>query len=198
MSKGEDTGQHIVRGGLREASRIGLTHLTIGGLAAALDMSKSGLYAHFRSKENLQLAILDFAAEHFRQTVILPALAEPAGLPRVRAIVERWMGWAGHADYALPGGCVFAAAATELDDAPDGPVRDRLAGYHATFHDVLHRIHRSAVAAGDLADTDSADFAHELYALMLGYHFAARLARDPEAAARTWRAVERLLTSLRP
>lgn len=199
MSKGDETNLHILRGGLREASRIGLTHLTIGGLAAALDLSKSGLYAHVGSKEQLQLDILDYAAEHFRRTVVLPALAEPAGLPRIRTLVERWMGWSGgDAEYALPGGCVFAAAATELDDAPDGPVRDRLASYHATFRDALARIHRSAVRAGDLADTDDAEFAHTVYALMLGHHFARRMMRDPDAAAHTARALDRLLDSLHP
>jgi AcrR family transcriptional regulator len=187
-----------VRGGLHEASRIGLTHLTIGGLASALDMSKSGLYAHFRSKENLQLAILDFAAEHFRQSVILPTLQQPAGLPRIHTLIERWIGWDGDAEYALPGGCVFAAAANELDDAPDGPVRDRLAGYHEAFQNAIRRVHRSAVSAGALADTDSAEFAHELYSLMLGHHFAHRMMRDPEAAARTRRAADRLLASLHP
>ena len=198
VGKGEETSQHILRGGLIEASRVGLTHLTIGGLAGSLAMSKSGLYAHFRSKENLQLAILDQAAEHFRVTVVLPALAQPAGLPRLRTLIERWMGWDGEADYALPGGCVFVAAANELDDAPDGPVRDRLAEYHEAFQDVLRRVHRAAVQAGDLADSDDADFAHELYSLMLGHHFAHRMTRDPEAAARTWRAVDRLLSSLHP
>ncbi|WP_432559918.1 TetR/AcrR family transcriptional regulator [Granulicoccus sp. GXG6511] len=197
MSKGEETQQQIVRGGLREASRIGLTHLTIGGLAAALDLSKSGLYAHFGSKENLQLAILDHAAEHFKNTVVLPSLKEPAGLPRIRTLVERWVGWDGEAEYALPGGCVFVAAANELDDAPDGPMRDRLVSLHTTFQETIERVHRSAVTAGDLIPSDSTDFAHELYSLMLGHHFAHRMTRDPEAAARTRRAVDRLLAALR-
>lgn len=198
MSKGAQTSQHIVRGGLREASRVGLTHVTIGGLAAAIDMSKSGLYAHFGSKENLQLAILDFAAEHFREHVILPALSEPAGLTRIRALVARWMGWDGDADFALPGGCVFVSAASELDDAPDGAVRDRVADYHDQFLDVIRRVHRSAVTVGELADTDSDEFAHDLYSLMLGHHFAHRMMREPQAAVRTWRAVDRLLATLSP
>lgn len=199
MGKGEETALHILQGGLREASRIGLTHLTIGGLATALEMSKSGLYAHFGSKEKLQLDILDFAADHFRRVVVLPALAEPAGEPRIRTLVERWMGWSsGDAEYALPGGCVFAAAASELDDAPDGPVRDRLAGYHAAFQEVLARVHRSAVEAGALIDGDSAEFAHTLYALMLGHHFARRMMRNPLAVPHTQQAVDRLLESLSP
>lgn len=194
MSKGEETNRHILAGGVRLASRIGLTQLTIGGLATALEMSKSGLYAHFGSKEKLQLDILDFAAEHFRVAVILPALKQPAGQPRLRNLIERWMGWSGGlAEYALPGGCVFAAAASELDDAPDGPVRGRLAGYHTAFLDVIKRVHRSAITAGDVPDTDDDAFAHHLYALMLGHHFATRMMRDPRAGANTWLAVDRLL-----
>lgn len=128
MGKGDDTNRQILAGGVCEASRIGLTQLTIGGLATALDMSKSGLYAHFGSKEKLQLDILDFTADHFTRAVILPALQQPAGQPRLRTLIERWMGWSGgKTEYALPGGCLFAAAASELDDSPDGPVRDRLA-----------------------------------------------------------------------
>lgn len=192
------TAQSIVRGGLIEASKVGLTRVTVGGLATALAMSKSGLYAHFGSKENLQLAILDFAAEHFRTTVVLPSLERPAGLERIRTLVTRWMGWDGDADYALPGGCVFVAASSELDDEPDGPVRDRLVEYHETFLDVIRRVHRSAVVVGDLADTDSADFALDLYSLMLGHHFAHRMMRDPGARERTLEAVERLLVGRAP
>lgn len=197
MRKGEATNQAILRGGLAEASRVGLAQLTIGGLATAMDMSKSGLYAHFGSKERLHLDLLDFAAEHFRRVVILPALQEPAGLPRIRTIIDRWMGWDGEGEDALPGGCIFVAAAIELDDAPDGPVRDRLAEQHAAFQDVLQRIHRSAVVVGDLADGDSAEFSHALYAHMLGFHFAHRMMRDPQARERTWRAIEALLEAQR-
>jgi len=198
VRKGAATNQLILRGGLREASRIGLSQLTIGGLAAVMEMSKSGLYAHFGSKEKLQLDILDFAADHFRETVVLPALQEPAGLARIRCLVERWMGWDGEAEYALPGGCVFVAAATELDDAPDGPVRDRLVGYHAAFQDVIQRVHRSAITVGALVESDSVAFSHTLYAHMLGYHFARRMMRDPAAGERTRRAVDELLDSQRP
>ncbi len=197
MRKGEATNQSILRGGLREASRTGLSQVTIGGLATSIDMSKSGLYAHFGSKERLQLDILDFAADYFRDVVVLPALREPAGLPRIRCIVERWMGWDSESEDALPGGCIFVAAATELDDAPDGPVRDRLAEHHATFQDVLQRIHRSAVVVGDIRDGDSVDFSHTLYALMLGFHFSRRMMRDPLARERTERAIERLLDDQR-
>lgn len=197
MRKGEATNQSILRAGLREASRIGLSHVTIGSLATAMEMSKSGLYAHFRSKERLQLDILDFAAEHFREFVVLPALREPAGLPRIRCVIDRWMRWDSEAEDALPGGCVFVAAATELDDAPDGPVRDRLAEHHAAFQDALQRIHRSAVVVGDLPDGDSVEFAHVLYSHMLGFHFAHRMMRDPLARERTRTAIDALLDAQR-
>src|SRR5699024_10041940 len=158
---------------------------TIGGLAAVMEVSKSGLYAHSGSKEKRQLNILDFAADRFRETAVLPARTAPDGPARMRCIVTTWEGWAGAAGVALTGGCAFVAPATELDDAPDGPDRDRLVGYHAAFQDVIQRVHRSAITVGALVESDSVAFSHTLYAHMLGYHFARRMMRDPAAGERT-------------
>lgn len=120
MSKGEDTARAILRRAVLEASKVGLTHLTIGGLATASGMSKSGLYAHFGSKEQLQLGVLDFAADHFREVVVVPALEQPAGVAQLRVMVERWMGWDGDADYALPGGCIYVGAPPSSTTCPTG------------------------------------------------------------------------------
>src|SRR5688572_27760940 len=123
MEKGARTKSAILDRATGLASQVGLTGLTIGVLADELRLSKSGLFAHFRSKETLQIDVLNHAADRFREVVVRPALQEPRGAPRIRALFERWLAWG--RDSALPGGCVFVAATAELDDRP-GPVRERL------------------------------------------------------------------------
>src|SRR5712691_7251134 len=120
MRKGANTRHAILTHATGLASQVGLTGLTIGALADHLRLSKSGLFAHFRSKEALQIQVLEHAAASFVEAVVRPALPLPRGEPRMRALFERWLEW--DQSGALPGGCVFVAAATELDDRP-GPVR---------------------------------------------------------------------------
>jgi AcrR family transcriptional regulator len=174
------------------ATSIGLEGLTIGRLAQDLDLSKSGLFAHFDSKEVLQLHVLKFAASRFVDTVVKPALTAPRGEPRVRAAFELWLKWPEH----TPGhGCFFVAAATEFDDRP-GPVRDLLVRVQKDWLDILASIVRSAVAEGHFrAEVDPDQFAHDLYGVMLAYHHAARLIGDPKAPSRTRHAFEALLSS---
>lgn len=198
-TKGDETRNTALREALAQSSHIGLRSITIGGLADSLGMSKSGVYAHFRSKEQLQIAVLDLAAEVFTQVVLAPALAEPRGEPRLRALVERWLGWDGYADYALPGGCIFVTVAREYDDEPASPVRDRIVRQQVDWLTSLGQIVQGGIREGHFrAGLDTTAVAHDLYALMLGYHFAARLLRDPEAAARALASFERLLTDLHP
>src|SRR5262249_34408675 len=123
MSKGDATKQAIVAHAARLATRVGLEGLTIGALADALRLSKSGLFAHFKSKEGLMLDVLRSAADAFVEAVIRPSLAAPRGEPRLLALVENWMTWPTRAGDGA--GCFFVAAAAELDDRP-GPVRDLL------------------------------------------------------------------------
>src|SRR4029453_4147392 len=123
MSKGTETRQVVLDEAARGASRVGLSGLTIGSLAAATQLSKSGLFAHFQSKESLQLQLLDHTRARFIDLVVRPALAAPRGEPRVRELSRRWLAWDAE---ALPGGCLFVAASAEFDAQP-GPVRDRLA-----------------------------------------------------------------------
>lgn len=199
MGKGEQTRELALREALAQSSHVGLQGITIGGLAEKLGMSKSGLFAHFRSKEQLQLDVLDFAGRIFVGRVFTPALDVPRGEPRLWFIVDRWLGWVGYADYALPGGCVFLTAAREFDDEPDGPVRDQLVAQQQEWLDSLALVIRGGVREGHFRDdTDPDQVAHDLLAIMLGYHFAVRLLRDERAEARTRRAVERLLDDLHP
>jgi len=198
VSKGEQTRELALREALAQSSHVGLQGITIGGLADSLGMSKSGLFAHFRSKEQLQLDVLDFAGRMFIRRVFTPALEVPSGEPRLRFIVEHWLGWAGFADYALPGGCVFVTAAREFDDEPDGPVRDLLVTQQQEWLDTLAQVVRGGVREGHFRDdTDADQTAYDILALVLGYHFAVRLLRDEQADARTRHAFERLLDDLR-
>jgi AcrR family transcriptional regulator len=192
MSKGEATRQAVIDQAVEIAGRLGVAGLTIGTLASASEMSKSGLYAHFRSKEALQLAVLASAREHFIDQVIRPALSAPRGEPRVRVLFERWL----TTSTSGAAGCLFVSAATEFDDQP-GPVRDQLVRDHWDLQDSLAVVYRSGAKDGAFRDDLAPEqFAHDLHGLMLAHFHAYRLLRDPAAEARTRFAFERLLQSL--
>jgi AcrR family transcriptional regulator len=195
MRKGDETRTAVVDHALRVASRVGFEGLSIGNLARDLGMSKSGLFAHFQSKEALQLQVLEAAAARFVEAVVTPALRAPRGEPRLRAMFERWIGWSEAC--GLPGGCLFVAAAVELD-YQDGPVRDALVRQQLDWLAALARAARIAVEAGHFRpEVDPEQFAHDLYAIVLGYHHAHRLLRRPDARARAERAFEALLAASR-
>lgn len=198
VSKGDETRDSVLRVALAQSSQVGLRGITIGGLADAMEMSKSGLFAHFGSKEGLQSAVMDYAAEAFTDLVIRPALKEARGEPRLRRLFERWIGWGGYADYALPGGCIFVSVASEFDDEPDGPVRTKVVQIERDLLDTIETIVRGGVTEGQFREsTDAAAFAHDLLGIVLGYNFSARLLRDPAAPARSQAAFERLLDHIR-
>jgi AcrR family transcriptional regulator len=191
MSKGERTHTAILDHATGLASQVGLTGLTIGVLADDLELSKSGLFAHFRSKEALQIEVLEHAARRFSETVVRPALREPRGAPRMQALFDRWIAW--ERDEALPGGCVFVAATAELDDRP-GPVRDRLVALQRDWISVLATSFRKASESGLFrADADPEQFAQDMYGVMLALHFHSRLMNDAAAEARARRAFAALL-----
>jgi AcrR family transcriptional regulator len=195
MSKGETTRGLILDRALAIASTLGLEGLSIGGVAKEVGMSKSGLFAHFRSKEEMQLQVLKTAVDRFVETVVAPALGQPRGEPRVRALFANWLKWA-EASW-LPGGCLFIASAIELDDRP-GPLRDFLASAQRDWLDALATAGRIAVDEGHFrADLDTAQFAYELYSIALSYHHFQRLLRDPRAGDRANRAFEDLLSKSR-
>lgn len=193
MSKGADTRTTILDEAMRQASLVGLEGLSIGTLASALHLSKSGLFAHFGSKERLQVAILEAAAQEFIDGVVAPALREPRGEPRVRALLQRWLRWV--ADSALPGGCLFVTTAVELDDRP-GPAREVLVAAQRDWLDTLTHATRLAVQEGHFrADLDIDQFAYEMYAMMIGGHNHLRLLRDPRFLERATLAIEHLLAT---
>jgi len=195
MTKGDTTRQIILTHAAGLASQVGLTGLTIGALADDLKLSKSGLFAHFRSKEALQIQVLDHASARFVEQVIRPALRQPRGEPRMRALFERWLGW--EQAEALPGGCVFVAAATELDDRP-GPVRARLVELQRQWLEVIATSFRKGVEEGRFrAAADPEQFAQDLYGVMLAFHHHARLLADPRAESRARRSFETLLAAAR-
>jgi AcrR family transcriptional regulator len=185
ISKGARTRASILDRAVDVASVEGLEGLTIGRLAAELRMSKSGLFAHFGSKQELQLATVGAAAERFRARVIDPALELPEGAPRLRAMAERYLDQL--QDYS--GGCFFAAATAEYDDRP-GPVRDAIA---ASLDAWLQELERQARIAG----VDRPErFAFELFSLVMGANSRYRLSGDGEVFAYASEALDRLLAEL--
>ncbi|HEY7044778.1 MAG TPA: TetR/AcrR family transcriptional regulator [Nocardioidaceae bacterium] len=190
MAKGEETRLAILDEATQVASRIGLSGLTIGRLAQQTQMSKSGLFAHFKSKDVLQVEVLSRARQRFVDTVLAPALAAPRGVPRLRALFEAWLRWDAE---ILDGGCIFAAASFELDAQP-GSARDALVQAERDWLDSLATVAGAAVTEGEFrTDVDCEQFAFELHGLMLAHHHASRLLGDPHATVRTRRAFEFLL-----
>ena len=191
MSKGEDTRNSILSAGLEMASQYGLEDVTIGSLAKEMDMSKSGIFGHFQSKENLQLQILDYAVRQFTKTVILPTLKVKRGIPRIKTMVERWINWGN----GLGGGCIFVNSSNEFSERP-GAVRDALVLSQKTWLESLARLANSAIKAGDFRqDIDPHQFAFELYSLLLGFHHYHRLLRDEGIASKENKALGKLINS---
>jgi len=192
-TKGELTRQAILDHATGLAAQIGLEGLSIGRLAEDLKLSKSGLFAHFKSKEALQLQVLETARQQFVDRVVKPGLTAPRGEPRLRALFERWLAWG----RGKPGGCLFVNTAIEFDDRP-GPVRDWLVENQRDWLDMLANTVRSGAQEGRLdASLDPDQLAHELYGIMLGWTHAARLLRDPKVEDRTRIAFEALLDRYR-
>ena len=191
MAKGEDTKLIVLEAGLDMASQLGLECVTIGNLAKTTNMSKSGVFAHFQSKENLQIEILHYAARLFSEGVIIPALKIKAGTPRIRALVDNWIQWASE----LTGGCIFVSASADFSDRP-GKVKDVLLHQQKEWINCLKRIAQSAVQVGDFRrDIDDDQFAFDLYSLLLGFHLYYNLLDDAEIRKRQETALVRLLDS---
>lgn len=193
MGKGEQTRMAVLVQAADVAARQGLGALTIGDLAARTHLSKSGLFAHFQSKEALQLDVLAYARDRFVDEVIRPATRTPRGEARVRALFERWaaIGVDGNAE------CLFTSAAMEFDDQP-GPVRDQLVRDHRDLMDSITQMFRTGIAEGEFRpDADPEQFAFELHGIMLAYFHAYRLLGDPRADERARRAFEAVLADCR-
>jgi len=194
VSKGAATRVSILDEALHVASQVGFEGLSIGQLADRTEMSKSGLFAHFRSKEQLQLQTLDHAVSRFTDIVVRPTLKAPRGERRVRELFDRWLDW--ETD-ALAGGCVFATASIEYDDQP-GEMHDALVRQQRDWSEFIATVAGTAVSEGELRpDLDAKQFAFSLQSLMFGYRHAGRLLNDPEALDRACAAFEQLLDSSR-
>jgi AcrR family transcriptional regulator len=194
-TKGEDTRSAVLGTALSLATQLGLEGVTIGKLAEHVGMSKSGLFAHFASKENLQVAILDEAAERFVALVVAPALKKPRGEPRVRALIDNWLLWSKQ-DF-MPGGCIFVVAGVELDDRP-GPARDRLIATQKDWLSVLGGAVRIAIEEKHFRkDVDVEQLVHEMYSLAMGYHFLRRIGDPARAERRARTGFERLWADAR-
>jgi AcrR family transcriptional regulator len=190
-TKGERTRAAILDAGFHIVSKTGLEGLTVGTLAEATGMSKSGLFAHFGSREELLLAVLDRGQQEFVKLVINPALAKPRGLPRLKALFVEWLGWTESAD--LPGGCPMIGGAIEFDDQP-GEVRDALAAGQRAWIDTLTRATCQAIEQGQLgADSDPEQISFELFGIALVVHHHRRLLGYDKARARALAAFDALI-----
>jgi AcrR family transcriptional regulator len=195
MSKGITTRQRIVERAFSIATVDGLEGLTLGRLADDVGMSKSGLFAHFTSKEELDLAILEIAVEKFTEIVVRPALTVKRGEPRVRALFERWLVW--ERDKALPGGCIFVQLGAELDARP-GAARDAYVDTQRRWIDLLAAAARIAVDEEHFRpNLDVRRFALQVHAVFLGYAHAKRVLREKRAEAFARQSFDELIASAR-
>jgi AcrR family transcriptional regulator len=194
-TKGERTRHSILTTAAALASQEGLEPLSIGRLAEATGMSKSGLFAHFGSKEELQLATVDHAAQLFVDEVIAPARAAPRGVARVWALCDHMVDYAER--QVFPGGCFFAATSFEFNHKP-GPVRDRILEMISSWLSYLEHAIEQAQAAGELAEEPSAhELAFQLDAFAQASNAQYQLFRDPAVFAEARRAIRERLESLR-
>lgn len=189
--KAATTRTKILEEGLQALSEGGLASVTIGRLAEATGLSKSGLFAHFRSRELLEIALLEETVRLARLNIVEPAMRYPEGLPRLFALVGMWFGWSARA--GLRGGCPVAAALFELDDTPC-VVRDHVAAMDADWRGLLRDQVREAIDLGHLdAATDADQLVWEFTGIYLAHHSSMRFHRDPKADERSQTALVALL-----
>ena len=183
MAKGSKTRQRILTAAVETACINGFNGLNLQPLADRVGLTKSGLYAHFGSKEALQIAAVEHAAALFQNTVVAPAKTAPAGMPRLRGVFERWLEWPGGA--GLTGHCPFFAAAV-LFEEEESPVRERLTRLFRDFREVLEQLVASAIRHGHVpVGTQPRQLVHELVALRYAHHWGRDFMRERETAART-------------
>ena len=190
LQKGQQTRATILDAALSLAAHAGLEGLSIGALAEITKMSKSGVFAHFGSREELQISVIREYHAKFEEEVFRPAVREARGLPRLRALFERWVNRVSH---ELESGCIYISGAVEFDDRP-GPVRDALAGMVQAWHNALETSIRIAIDEGHLRpDTEPAQLLFEIHGLILALHHDARFLRIPGAVERARLAFDRIV-----
>lgn len=190
LQKGQQTKQVIIDAALGLAEQIGLEGLSIGALAEVTHMSKSGVFAHFGSREELQISVVREYYKRFANEVFFPAMDEQRGLPRVRALFANWMK---RVAVEIQSGCIFISGAVEFDDRP-GPVRDALASSVQAWLSAMHRAVVQAKDAGHLVpDADESQMAFEIHGLILALHYEARFLKNPGATNRANTGFENIL-----
>ena len=191
LQKGQQTKASIIDAALGLATQIGLEGLSIGALAEATQMSKSGVFAHFGSREELQISVIREYHARFEQEVFYPALNEPRGLPRLRAMFANWMQ---RTSVEIDSGCLYISGAVEFDDR-EGPVRDALVGSVMTWHAALRRAIESARDSGHLrTDVGGDQMLFEIHGLILALHYEARFLKHPGSIARANAGFDRILS----
>jgi AcrR family transcriptional regulator len=189
--KGRTTRERILDTGLNLLSTSGFAGVTIGQLAGQVGMSKSGLFAHFKSKEEIDIALLEQMVEVASKNVVVPAMRAQQGLPRLTVLVENWFGWSTKA--GLLGGCPAAAGMFELDDV-EGPVRDKLLELEKQWNEALKQFIAEAIATGELRkDLDIDQFIWELTGFYLNHHASRRFMRNRDANQRAKQAFQGLI-----
>lgn len=174
------------------ASRDGVEGLTIGLLAEKMNMSKSGVFAHFGSREDLQIAVLKLYHDQFEQEIFYPSLEAPRGLPRLQAMFARWVK---RVSVEIASGCIYISGAAEYDDRP-GAIREELVGMVRAWQEALHRCATQAVEMGHLrCDTDPHQLVFEIYGLILALHHDARFIKRPGSVERAQAGFARLIES---
>lgn len=189
ITKGSRTRQTIVDEALGMARRFGLEGVTLGELASSVHLSKSGLFAHFKSKEALQLAVLEEACDQFTRDVVAPALTKPRGRDRLDALFANYIGWIMHR--AREGGCIFISLSQEYDDRP-GVVRDKLVEAEKQFREVIRRVADGAAERAGQADFDAGQFVFGFMGIGLSLQQAHRLLHEPQARAHAQAAYQQL------
>jgi AcrR family transcriptional regulator len=189
-AKGQQTKAAIVDAALALAAQLGLEGLSIGALADIMHMSKSGVFAHFGSREELQITVVREYHHRFEQEVFYPAMRATRGLPRLRQLFENWVR---RTSDEIDSGCIYISGAVEFDDRP-GPVRDALAGSVDVWMQALRRAVAQARNEGHLrAEVDEAQLAFEIHGLILALHYEARFLHSDQALPRARRGFERLV-----
>ena len=190
LQKGQQTRAAILEAALGLAANMGLEGLSIGALAEVTQMSKSGVFAHFGSREELQISVVREYHAKFEEEVFVPAMREARGLPRLKVLFERWVR---RVSTELDSGCIYISGAVEFDDRP-GPVRDALASMVLAWQSALERAVRIAVEEGHFKSaTDPLQVVFELHGLILALHHDARFLRNPGALERVRAGFERLV-----
>ncbi len=190
LHKGQQTRAAILDAALGLSSHMGLEGLSIGALAEVMQMSKSGVFAHFGSREELQIAVIREYHARFEEEVFFPAVGLARGLPRLRALVERWVR---RVSIEVDSGCIYISGAVEFDDRP-GPVRDALASMVRDWQSALERAISLSIEAGHLRpDTDALQMLFEVHGLILALHHDARFLRLPGAIDRARRGFDRIV-----